>query len=88
MSLTGKQARLEGEPHTRDEHVAETDMVNRSLVNSRLPIITDIPKVVNRVWEQMSEWKAPSPLHLMTELKFSVNGETQSLHNLEYKFQA
>jgi hypothetical protein len=62
MSLTGKQARLEGEPHTQDEHVAETDMVNRSLVNSRLPIIIDIPTVVNRVWEQMSEGKDLSPV--------------------------
>jgi hypothetical protein len=53
MSLTGKQARLEGEPHTQDEHVAETGMVNRLLVNSRLPIIRDIPTVVDRVWEQM-----------------------------------
>jgi hypothetical protein len=57
MSLTGKQARLEGEPHFQDEHVAETDMVNRLLVNSRLPIIMNIPTVVNRVWEQTRKKK-------------------------------
>jgi len=62
MSLTGKQARLEGEPSTQDEHVAETDMVNRLLVNSRLPIIIDIPTVVNRVWEQKTARKNLSSL--------------------------
>ncbi len=60
-SLTGKQARLEGEPSTQEEHVAETDMVSRLLANSRLPIIVDIPTVVNRVWEQMTEGKVLSP---------------------------
>jgi hypothetical protein len=59
MSLTGKQARLEGEPSTQDEHVAETDMVNRSLVNSRLPIIMVLPTMVNRVWERMTEGTFP-----------------------------
>ena len=63
MSLTGKQARLAGEPHSQDEHAAETDMVNRLMVNSRLPITIDIPTVVNRVWEQMIEGKYCSPPH-------------------------
>jgi len=60
MSLTGKQARLEGEPSTQDEHVAETDMVNRSMVNSRLPIIMVLPTMVNRVWERMTEGAFPT----------------------------
>lgn len=59
MSLTGKQARLEGEPSTQDEHVAETDMANRLLVNSRLPIIMFIPTMVNRVWERMTGGLSP-----------------------------
>jgi hypothetical protein len=60
MSLTGKQARLEGELSAQDEHVAETDMVNRLLVNSRLPINMGIPTMVNRVWEQMTDGTLPS----------------------------
>lgn len=39
-------------PSHQDEHVTEADMVRRLMSNLRLPIIQDIPTMVNEVWRR------------------------------------
>jgi hypothetical protein len=39
-------------PSHQDEHVTEADMVGRLMSNLRLPIIRDIPTMVNEVWRR------------------------------------
>ena len=49
--MEGTQASLEGEQHSQDENVAETEMVRRLLSNLRIPTIVELPTVANEVVE-------------------------------------
>ncbi len=63
-SSSGKQARLEMEPHHQDEHVAEAEMVSRLMANSRLPRSINTPTVANGVWDsrEADRWLRPPRL--------------------------
>jgi len=56
-SSEGTQARLEGESHSREGHVAEADTVRRSMSNPRTPIIIKLPTVTNEVVMRLARTK-------------------------------
>ena len=78
-SSSGKQARLEMEPHHQDEHVAEADMVSRLMANSRSPISIDTPTVANRVWDSREADRVLRPPRLPEVVSEAVG--IRSLHN-------
>ena len=82
-SSEGKQASLEGEPHSQDENVAEVDMVRRLMPNPRTPINMEPPTAVNEVVRRagFKGLHTPCPATRIDRCESSATGVERSLQS-------